>query len=339
MAGNRSRGEEAGRPDSPAGRRHGWLRALAGLALLALVIALARPREAFAALRQADPLPLAGAAAGYAVVVLCDALRLRTAFGLRVGEALRLTLVGLFFGNFTPGMVGADVYKVTALARGAGLARPVALAALLRLVGLLAVLVPAVLVLLLAPGRFAAALHAPRWSVGAGPLLLALLVLSGLLGLAAAWRWGRRAPRVLRWRQELSSALVGVGRKRLALLVLLSLGVAGARAASLLLLAASVGGASGAGGAVTAAEAVVLGAVATAAVALPLSLGGLGVTEGALAAGLVLLGLGRPEAVAAALLNRALLWVAAAVGGVLLAGRGGPGRREGGPLGPSTRPV
>jgi glycosyltransferase 2 family protein len=310
------------------GRRRGWLRALAGLALLALVIAFARPREALAALRQADPLPLAGAAAGYAAVVLCDALRLRAAFDLGMGEALRLTLVGLFFGNFTPGMVGADVYKVTALARGAGLARPVALAALLRLVGLLAVLVPAVLVLLLAPGRFAATLQAPGWNVGARPLHLMLLILLLLLGLAAAWRWGRRAPRLLRWRQELSSAFVGVGRKRLALLVLLSLGVAGARAASLLLLAASVGGASGAGGtvgAITAAEAVVLGAVATAAVALPLSLGGLGVTEGALAAGLVLLGLGRPEAVAAALLNRALLWVAAAVGGLLLARQGAAG--------------
>jgi len=312
-------------PGGPGRPGRGWLRALAGLALLALVIAFARPREALAALRQADPLPLAGAAAGYAVVVLCDALRLRAAFGLGVGEALRLTLVGLFFGNFTPGMVGADVYKVTALARGAGLARPVALAALLRLVGLLAVLVPAVLVLFLAPGRFAATLQAPRWNVGARPLFLVLLVLAVLLGLAAVWRWGRRAPRVLRWRQELSSALVGVGRKRLALLVLLSLGVAGARAASLLLLAASVGGTGGAGGAVTAAEAVVLGAVATAAVALPVSLGGLGVTEGALAAGLVLLGLGRPASVAAALLNRALLWAAAAVGGVLLAGRGGPG--------------
>jgi uncharacterized membrane protein YbhN (UPF0104 family) len=266
----------------------------------------------------ADPLPLAGAAAGYAVVVLCDALRLRAAFDLRRGEALRLTLVGLFFGNFTPGMVGADVYKITALARGTGLARPLALAALLRAAGLLAVLLPAVLVLLLAPGRFAAALVPPGWSTGPWPLRLALAGLLALALLAMAWQWGRGVPRLRRFRDDLSAALAGVGPGKLVHLVLLSLAVAGARAASLLLLAASVGGA------VQPAEAIVLGALSTAAVALPLSLGGLGVAEGALAAGLVLLGLPRPAAVAAALLNRALLWAPAAAGGLLLLRRARP---------------
>ena len=320
MPGSRDGGLEGGRGGGPERRSRGALpRVLLGLALLAAVIAAAHPREALATLRRADPLPLAGAAAGYALVVLCDALRLRAAFGLGVGEALRLTLVGLFFGNFTPGMVGADVYKVTALARGAGLARPLALAALLRVIGLLAVLLSALVALVLAPGRFATALAPPRWSAGSRPLLLALAALLALALLAAAWRWGQGVPRVRRFRAELAAALAEVSPGRLVHLGLLSLTIAGVRAASLLLLAASVGGA------VRPAEAVVLGALSTVAIALPLSLGGLGVAEGALAAGLVLLGLPRPATVAAALLNRALLWAAAALGGLLLAAR----RREG----------
>jgi uncharacterized membrane protein YbhN (UPF0104 family) len=246
--------------------------------------------------------------------VVLDAARLHLAFvgpagRLGGGEALRLTLVGIFFGTFTPGTVGADVYKLVALGRRQGLARPLALTTLLRLIGLATLVGPALLILLLAPGRFAGALAPPRWSPGALALAAAGLALLAA-GAWAALRGNGRGRRLL---QDLVAALAALRPAQLLLLVLLCLVVTAVRALCLERLAASVGGA------VTLPEAAVLAALTVAASALPLGLGGLGLTEGALAAGLVFLGLGRPEAVAAALLNRAFLWGAAAVGGLVLA--------------------
>jgi uncharacterized protein (TIRG00374 family) len=56
---------------------------------------------------------------------------------------------------------------------------------------------------------------------------------------------------------------------------------------------------------------------------LPVSIGGLGLREGALAGGLVFMGVDPNAAIAVALFNLLVVWLKAAIGGVLLLSGGG----------------
>lgn len=260
-----------------------------GIGLLALLLSAVEPRELLATLENAAPLPLAGSFAAFLVMTLFEGWRTQVVFEryrLSFGTALRITLVGTFLGNFTPGLVGADLYKIYFLnRRERGFARPVALLFLLRVLGMIWVFALAGLGLLAGHG----------WRT------------ESLAGSALALGLGDRFRAVVR---ELQEAVRQVRAPQLGALILLSGGVAVTRALSLwwLILAFTDG--------LLFWDMAVVVAISTIASVVPLTLGGLGLQEGAVAAGLVLYGAARPDAVAAALLNRVFTWAISIPGAI-----------------------
>jgi uncharacterized membrane protein YbhN (UPF0104 family) len=265
------------------------LKIAVGIGLLALLLSAVEPRELLATIRNADPLPLAGAFAAFVVMNLFEGWRTQIVFEryrLTFGTALRITLVGTFLGNFTPGMVGADLYKVYFLhRRERGFARPIALLLLLRVLGMICVFALAGLGLLAGHG----------WRTE--PLVQSVLA----LGLGDRFR---------ALAAELKDAVRQVRAPQLGGLVLLSVGVAVARALSLwwLVFAFTDG--------LLFWDMAVVVALSTVANAVPITIGGLGLQEGAVAAGLVLYGAARPDAVAVSLLNRVFVWAISIPGAV-----------------------
>lgn len=265
------------------------LKIAVGIGLLALLLSAVEPRELLAAIRNADPLPLAGAFAAYVVMNVFEGWRTQVVFEryrLTFGTALRITLVGTFLGNFTPGMVGADLYKVYFLhRRERGFARPIALLLLLRVLGMIFVFALAGLGLLAGHGWRTEPLAGSALALGLGDRLRALF-------------------------EELKDAVRQIRAPQLGALILLSAGVAITRALSLwwLVLAFTDG--------LLFWDMAVVVALSTLANAVPITIGGLGLQEGAVAAGLVLYGAARPDAVAVSLLNRVFVWAISIPGAI-----------------------
>ncbi|HKV08980.1 MAG TPA: lysylphosphatidylglycerol synthase transmembrane domain-containing protein [Thermoanaerobaculia bacterium] len=265
------------------------LKVVLGLGLLALLLSAVEPRELLATIKNAAPLPLAGSFAAFLVMNLFEGWRTQIVFEryrLSFGTALRITLVGTFLGNFTPGMVGADLYKVYFLnRREKGFARPIALLFLLRVLGMIWVFALAGLGLLAGHGWRTEPLAGSALALGLGDRFRALF-------------------------RELQEAVQQVRAPQLGALVLLSAGVAFSRALSLwwLILAFTDG--------LLFWDMAVVVAFSTLANAVPLTIGGLGLQEGAVAAGLVLYGAARPDAVAASLLNRVFTWAISIPGAI-----------------------
>jgi uncharacterized membrane protein YbhN (UPF0104 family) len=301
---------------SAAGR---W-KLLLGLALFLTLLALVDLRRLGASLAGADE-PLLGAslAAACGAVVVLEARRFQTAFavwGLSYAAALRITLASLFVGSFTPGAVGAEIYKLYALQRRErGMVRPFVRLALMRIIGALSVLATAACAWLSAPERFRdlagqVAWHPQHWLQEWTPALWiagAVLAVLGVAALAVGWR--RLALRVRQgW-----EALAGVRLRQVGELFGLSVGIALLRGLSLVLLVRSLGERA------RFADLLVVLAFSVLASVLPISPAGLGVQEGVLAGCLVLLRIPPPAAVAVAVLNRGFLWLFAAGGGWVLA--------------------
>ena len=265
------------------------LKVVLGIGLLALLLSAVEPRELLATIKNAAPLPLAGSFAAFLVMNLFEGWRTQIVFEryrLSFATALRITLVGTFLGNFTPGMVGADLYKVYFLnRREKGFARPIALLLLLRVLGMIWVFALAGLGLLAGHGWRTEPLAGSALALGLGDRFRALF-------------------------RELQEAVQQVRAPQLGALVLLSAGVAFSRALSLwwLILAFTDG--------LLFWDMAVVVAFSTLANAVPLTIGGLGLQEGAVAAGLVLYGAARPDAVAASLLNRVFTWAISIPGAI-----------------------
>lgn len=309
---------------APARRRAGWagtVRLLLGIVLLGSLLAFVDLRRLRMIVAGADG-PLLGAALAVAcgANVFIEALRFRTAFagwGLSYGAALRITLASLFVGSFTPGAVGTELYKLYAVhRREQGIVRSFVNLGFLRIIGAAAVLATAFGAWLTSAEGFGEIRDRItwRWPAGAAPILViggAALTVLALLVLAAGR--ARLAPRLREaWRQGKE----GVAELRLRTvgeLMALSLGIALLRGLSLALLVRSVGESARFG------DLLVVVAFSVLASMLPISPAGLGVQEGILAGFLVLLRIPLPAAVAIALLNRALLWLFAACGGLVLA--------------------
>jgi uncharacterized membrane protein YbhN (UPF0104 family) len=267
------------------------LKAAAGAALLASLLAAAGPARLLETLRTAAPLPLAAGLLAYVVMNLLEGWRTLIIFegyGLTFGTALRITLAGTFLGNFTPGMVGADVYKVYFLnRREKGITRPVALLLVLRVLGAAAVFALAGIGLLAGHG----------WSAGGGRSA----ALAGLTG---------RPRETLR---TVGRALRQIRTAQILILAALSVLVAVTRALSLYFVA------RGFTGGIPFADIAVVVAFSVLGNAVPLTVGGLGVQEGAIAAGLVVYGVTRPDAIGIALVNRVFQWIVSVPGAVAFA--------------------
>lgn len=238
----------------------------------------------------------------------------------RFGFLLRAICVGFFFNNFLPSSIGGDGYRVIKTLPAQGMkSRALSAVVLERLVGLSALLAigfaAGVLLLTRSPSALVGYFVA---SIGAA---IAAAIAMGLLTRVGALRgiWSRLARvRKLAALTENVTLIARSGR-HLAMLVLLSflfqaLAVLGVWS---LFRALSEP--------IDAASSAVVGAVAAVVAVLPISINGIGVTEGSFVAAAVELGVDVNHAVVAAFLSRALVLPLSVVCGlVYLSGsRGG----------------
>jgi len=294
----------------------GGFRLFFGAVLMLALLAAVDLRLLWASLLASDGTLLGASlvAAGTAGVVL-EAARFQRVFaqaGVSYRAALRITLASLFVGSFTPGSVGAEAYKVYAVARHeGGVVRSLVRLSLLRVLGLVAMLTAAAGAGLWKPERLRQVGERVvwRWPAVSVPLVGVAATTLAILALAAvAIGWRRIAPGARGALRQAVEALVAFRLRLVGEVFGLSLGVAMLRGVSLVLLLRSLGERCRFG------DLLIVAALSVLAGALPISPAGLGVQEGVLAGCLMLLGVSPPAAAAAALLNRSFLWLFAAAG-------------------------
>jgi uncharacterized membrane protein YbhN (UPF0104 family) len=232
-------------------------------------------------------------------------------------NAIRLYYAGLAVGTVTPGNIGSDVYRVTALGNRAAFGRLTRVVVIQRLTSLGAVVSLGVLGALALPidGLGPFALLVGAFGVA---LAIAVVVLSSTAG-----RFGSLGAAVLR-RLGLDDAGSFGGRMRSAVVDGFGFGLV-FHVASVLLGYVLVGAVDPA--LASQQPVVVLAALAVArlSLAIPISPNGIGVQEGLLGVLFLQAGLSPETAIAASLLNRLALLGAAALGAVSLAASPHPG--------------
>jgi uncharacterized protein (TIRG00374 family) len=304
----RRRGLAAAPAAEPPRRRFSWWRALFSLALLAAVCSTINWREEVALLRHVVWGWVAAAVLLHVINRLISAVKWRVllqAKGLAhpYGDLLQIIWVSNFFGHFLPSAVGGDSLRMWQVARRSERA-PEAVSTVFveRLTGLMSLAGLAVL-----GGLWSYA----RWEEHLIIVML-LVPLAALLAILAAL-WTPGGERALQWalshfrrlpgHQFLLKAVEAVQSFRHhPRALILSLGLSGLvqfnRVLAVLCLAQAAGTALYLG------EAFVVIPSALFIAMLPLTVGGLGLHEGAFIVLLGFIGIGKPEAFALALLNR-----------------------------------
>lgn len=285
-----------------------------------------------AAFARGEPLWLVWAAVLFLLLHVLQALRLHVLVrvpGMSFLAMLRLVLVGFFFNNVLPTNVGGDVYKVVGIRRhGPSLREVIPLVLADRVVGLVSIFVlglPFALTVLSAAEWREAGLLPREIDVPTGPaIVLAFLVAVALLGvehrwrlLARTWSGARETLRVLGSVPGSVYARIGA----LSVVIFVCRVVRFHAYAEFFGLDLSIAGI------------VFVVFVANLVGLVPLSMGGLGIQEGAIAYSLSLLGESLDVGTAMGILNRVLTLALAVVGGGLFLS----GRRERVPRPPSDR--
>ena len=295
------------------------MRLACGILLLGWLLAKTDLQQFGSALLSADRLFMAAGFGCFLVLAFAEILRLRIAlatYRISLSGAAHLHLVGMFFSNFIPSSLGAEVYRVHLLRKLAGsLAGPVALLLVLRLSGLGLLLLSSCAYLPSAYGRIESSLSQllVDTEVHKGALLavaaVALSALAFTLFLEAPRRLLRRQLPALR---AAAGSVLELGAVRHLLLVALGLLVISCRVASLYCFAQAVGEELRFGDlllVVTLVQVVSL---------VPISLGALGVREGSMVAGLSAFGASLAHGMGVAILSRCALWALSLVGGAFL---------------------
>ena len=269
-------------------RAHLWL--LLRLVVSAGLVAFLFTRLSWSHLQGAFTSPhwgwLAGAVLLFALSALGGALQwgmiLRAAgIGAPARALVRLYFVGLFFNNFLPANVGGDAVKIVDLGRREGRSFTVFCATLLdRILGLCALTLIALVAAALAMAR---ALALPPMT----PLLLAMVLWLGILALLLSRRlgalaaavlervgWSGGADRIRQFQEEFR--LFRTRIRWLAGVFLLAFAVQTLRVATHVMTAWGLGLSLGGGGAL---QVFVLVPLLGVAIALPLSINGIGVRE------------------------------------------------------------
>lgn len=230
-------------------------------------------------------------------------------------STLRLVLVGFFFNNFLPSTVGGDVYKIAYL--GSGGRRWASSAALVlfdRLAGTIVVFLVGVGCLLLGIGRSEVI---ALFGEVTGPQIPAHWIGGALIACAAVAvvAWSLRSSRpVLRLRAGLRagwSALRDVPPRAHLAVIGFSFASFAARIVRFVFYGKFFGLELSLG------ELTLVVVLLNLAGLLPLTIGGLGIQEGAIAAGLALFGTPLGLGTAVGVLNRGATWVVALVGGAI----------------------
>lgn len=310
----------------------GALKGAVGLALIGVLLHRADPAAVWRTMAGAAGAALAAGVMGYVTATVFEVLKLHVALGAvrPLSFTARLVFAGLFCNTFLPANVGGDAYRILALkGRGDTLGEAVLPVLLDRTVGV-TVLFAAGAATAVARGGDWTARAAVRWQgagahlgsavgVGAALVLGVVLLLALRPGLRA--RIGGRLAALL---GELRTAWRRVRPGTFGLLFGGALAFHAGRVTGVWFFLKAFGVQVPWPDVVT-----VLAAVALAS-SVPVSIGALGVREGALTAMLVLLGVTPPVALAVALLNLGVLWTKALIGGVWLLTPVGLGRGAGG---------
>jgi uncharacterized membrane protein YbhN (UPF0104 family) len=306
----------------------GALKAAVGVALIGLLLHRAEPGAVWRTMNQAQGSALAAGLLGFVVSTVFEVLKLHAVIVPRrpLVFTARLVFAGLFYNTFLPANVGGDAYRVVVL-RGQGdpLGQAVLPVFLDRATGVIVQLAAGALVVAFRGTGWlagpAGGWDLPRLPGGAGPWIAGCVAVAAALW--AGWRrWGLGervgtlwAELKAAWRLVPGAALVGV------------------TGGSVLYHAGRVTGLyfflHALGAHVDWLDLVVVLTVVTVVSTVPVSIGALGVREGALTAMLVVFGVAPAVALAVALLNLGVLWAKALIGGVWLLAPAPAGRTGG----------
>lgn len=296
------------------------VKVLFGLGLLVGLFLMANPYQLQMSIVSADaPLLIAGFLL-YSAQGVFESGRLRIAFaeyGIGLKESARLFIVGVFFSNFMPSTIGADVYQVRQMHLiRPGLLRPVSLSLYLRLSGLAINLAIAIMALFLGSTSWVS-----PFQVQTSSLFLSNWIIFGIVGLSLSFvallvtPWGRKLVRYLLGEsrkivREVVAASTSLAMSRHLMIAALGVFVILSRVASLIVLTWALGTP------IQFENMLVAVTVTTLALVIPIGFGGLGISEISLAALLMVSGLSPAVAVAIPLLVRLFTWILSLIGGV-----------------------
>lgn len=298
----------------PGGRLMLFVKLAVTLAVLGVLGVKADWPALLARVAGADPAWLAAGFLAKLLAVVCAGERWRDALratGERVshGLAMRLMFTGLFFGQVLPGALGGDVVRGWLTYRGGASSAAVLLALVLD--RLLALIGCVALLFLGLPHLVATAPPAVAW---AGPAAVALLALGMVMGLQAD-----RIPLPgFLLRPPVRAAQEQVARLRGALLSRAALaGLLHSAAVHACTVFAVIAYAQALGIPVRVLDVLAVVPMTIFAAALPISLNGWGVREGAFVAGFALYGLGATDALALSLMIGLSVTLSSLPGGLL----------------------
>jgi len=291
-----------------------------GLAIVGFLLAELHFDELGALLRSGQPGRLwLSVLAFFAAMVGFQALRLHWLVRHHTGglwQSYKLFFIGALFNNLLPSNVGGDAVRLLYLHRmGAGVGQPLALLLLHRISGLGVLLCGGFLYVLLRGQRLAALMGPLRAELPQIPAVLAVGVLA-LLAVTAVLllRRSRLVERLATIARDAATAIATIRASDWWVLIALTVGF---HALRLLGLSAAV---SALGSDADALDLIFVLAVAAVAALLPISIAGLGLVEGSLSLLLVAFGVGKAAAIAAALINRAVLLLVALLGALVYFG-------------------
>lgn len=307
-------------------KRGGWrrraflaLRILIGIALFAFVLTRTDLGELRTTLTAAGVSDLLLGFGFYGLLVCCEIARLSVLlrrYPVPVQGCAHLHFTGMFFSNFLPGIVGAEVYKVHLLRQIENdLARPIALLLFLRFVGLALQTLLAALYLPFVFGRLQQQLGPllERTELRGDRLLWGAAIVAVVALLLILTPFGRRWLRHRRpWLKRALAAVSALSRPTHASLLGLATLAVLARMASLYFFIRAFEAPPAYG------DLLLVVAIVNLASLLPVSFGALGVREGTITLLLVALGISTTSAVGVAVVSRCALWLTSLVGGLMV---------------------
>jgi uncharacterized membrane protein YbhN (UPF0104 family) len=303
-------------------KRLRWLKVALGVGLLAFIATRVDPQELRQLLREGDGgLLLLGFALLYLANPILQALRLHVlvaGYTRSVWVTFKIFFVSAFFNVMLPSNVGGDAIRLVYLRklRADSWGGPVALLLMHRATGMLVLLLAAGLCALLRFSHIASVLgaahvqsHVP-WPWLAAALGCAVAALFGWLFLSARIRT-RAAALAGTFLGEFRVALGEIGAGNMALLLLLTVAFHAVRVAAFYALVRY------AGQHVDVFDLLIVLAATALAGVVPVTVGGLGLMEGAIGATLALFGVGPGAAFAVAAANRLVMLASSATGGLV----------------------
>jgi uncharacterized membrane protein YbhN (UPF0104 family) len=241
-----------------------------------------------------------------------ESFRLKITFsewGIDYLRSFRLFLVGMFFSNFMPGLIGADIYQIQQMhSLKPGFVKPISLSLLLRTSGILVNLGIALWLMISGSVDFVMDPLQPTLSYSTG------LVATGILVFVAFFFFSQaKAERIDKIRRECLSAVSSLSALTHLYLLCFGLFVVIFRALSYFILVQAVGSFIGFY------EALLAVTITALALVIPISFAGIGVREVSLTVVLVACGMTASSAAAVALLSRCFIWLLSILGGIWFA--------------------